>query len=135
MQVKGAEFGTTTGRKRDCGWLDLVALRYAVKINGATEIALTKLDVLAGMKVVKMATAYRLPNGEEMPSFPEDTSILADVEPVYREFLGWAEGNGGTKWEDLPVAARNYVMEIEKHAGVPVKLVSIGAERSNTIVR
>ncbi len=134
LQTKGAEFGTTTGRKRDCGWLDAVALKYAVQLNGVTEIALTKLDVLGGLEKVKIATAYKLPSGAFTSDFPEDTTLLASVEPVYLELPGW-----NTKlelnWNELPPEARRYVEEIEALAGVPVKLVSIGPDRKQTINR
>ncbi|MDP3742198.1 MAG: adenylosuccinate synthase [Candidatus Micrarchaeota archaeon] len=133
LQSKGAEFGTTTGRKRDCGWLDVVALRYAVKINGVSELALTKLDVLGGLEKIKVATSYALPNGSVTSDFPEDTAVLAGVEPVYAEFNGWGNESLLPEWEKLPVNARSYVGEIEKLAGVPVKLVSVGPERTQTI--
>ncbi len=134
LQVNGNEFGTTTGRKRDCGWIDLVALRYACQLNGVTEIALTKLDVLSGLKIIKAAVAYKSPNGETTSVFPEDTNVLSSVEPIYREFPGWSE-KLEPNFETLPNNAKQFINAIEKYTNTPIALVSTGPERKQTITR
>ena len=134
LQVNGNEFGTTTGRKRDCGWIDLVALRYACQLNGVTEIALTKLDVLSGLETIKAAVAYKLANGETTTVFPEDTTVLSSVEPVYAEFPGWSE-KLEPNWETLPTNAKHFISQIEKQTGTPIMLISTGPERKQTITR
>jgi adenylosuccinate synthase len=129
------EFGTTTGRPRRCGWLDLVLLRYAVRVNGLTELVLTKLDVLSGLERVRLCTAYR-PAGSnqtfgELPLGPAD---LSPFEPIYEDMAGWSEDLSWARClEDLPVAARHYVQRIAELAGVPVTLVSVGPERAQIV--
>jgi adenylosuccinate synthase len=128
------EFGTTTGRPRRCGWLDLVLLRYAVRVNGLTELALTKLDVLSGLSTVRLCTAYtaEAKTHTELPLGPAD---LAPFRPVYEELPGWSEPvNSAQQLADLPRAARNYIRRIEELSGLPVTLVSVGPER-NQIIR
>ncbi|MFH0884281.1 MAG: adenylosuccinate synthase [Candidatus Micrarchaeota archaeon] len=130
----GHEFGTTTGRPRRCGWLDLVVLRYTCMINGVTEIALTKLDVLSNLKEVKVAVAYEI-DGKKAENFPLDQPRLEKAVPVYETLPGW-EGDI-TKCRslaDLPRNARNYVEYIEKKLGTPVKIVSVGPKREETIL-
>jgi len=134
LRVRGGEFGTTTGRPRRCGWLDLVALRYAVRLNGATEIALTKIDVLAGLPTVRMCRAYRL-DGRETTQFPLSGERLEDVEPVYEDLAGWAPAGPPAAWDDLPAAARAYVETIERAVGVPVTLLSHGPAPEDTLRR
>ena len=128
------EFGTTTGRPRRCGWLDLVLLRYAVRVNGLTELALTKLDVLSGLSTVRLCTAYtaEAKTYTELPLGPAD---LAPFRAVYEELPGWSEPvSGARQLADLPPAARNYIRRIEELSGLPVTLVSVGPER-NQIIR
>jgi adenylosuccinate synthase len=128
------EFGTTTGRPRRCGWLDVVLLRYAARVNGLTELALTKLDVLSGLETVRLCTAYRAAGQtyEELPLGPAD---LAPFEPVYETMPGWAEDvSGARSLDDLPAAARHYVARIEALAGVRVSLISVGPERSQIVL-
>jgi adenylosuccinate synthase len=129
----GGEFGTVTGRRRRCGWLDTVALRYAVRINGISEIAFTKLDVLSAFETVKMAIGYR--SGDETyDEFPRQQRVLYDCEPVYEELPGWGEDISEVRdYADLPPAARSYIERVEEITGVPVGTVSVGPARSATI--
>lgn len=127
------EFGTTTGRPRRVGWLDCVLLRYAVRINGFTELVLTKLDVLAGLEQVRLCTAYRQGPAElcDLPLGPAD---LAPFEPVYEDLPGWPESATPPRsYNNLPAEAQAYVRRIAELAGVPVSLVSIGPERSQML--
>jgi adenylosuccinate synthase len=129
------EFGTTTGRPRRVGWLDGVLLRYAVRLNGLTELVLTKLDVLTGLEKVKICTAYKA--GErQFATLPIGPSDLSSFKPVYEETEGWqADLTGVRSWKDLPQAAREYVARIEAIAGVPVRLISVGPEREQVVTR
>jgi adenylosuccinate synthase len=133
------EFGTTTGRPRRVGWLDLVLLRYSARINGLTELALTKLDILSGLETISICVAYRRKDDQvnsdevilDLPTGPGD---LERYEPVYEELSGWEEDlRGVRRWEDLPAAARDYILSIEELSGVPVRLVSVGPERSQIV--
>jgi len=135
LREAGHEFGTTTGRPRRCGWLDLVVLRYTAMINGVTEIVITKLDVLSGLKEIKVCTAYEI-DGEKTSDFPLEPSKLEKAKPVYETLPGW-EGDitGCRKMEELPEQAREYIRYIEKRLGVPVKIVSVGPKREQTIVQ
>ena len=131
----GNEYGTTTGRPRRCGWLDLVILRYAVRVNGLDELALIKLDVLSGLERLKVAVAYER-GGEQTDYFPAEFGVeaLAEWKPVYEELPGWTEDISGARHrEDLPAAAREYVARIEEWTGVPVTLIGVGPEREQTI--
>jgi adenylosuccinate synthase len=131
---KGHEYGTTTGRKRRCGWLDAAPLRYAVGINSASSIMLNKLDILSGMPTVRVAVAYEM-DGERV-TWPLPADDLERVAPIYEELPGWeADLSGARDMADLPAEARTYLDLIEDLAGVPITLVSVGAERSQTIVR
>ena len=131
----GREFGTTTGRPRRCGWLDLVALRYAVRINGLTHIALTKMDVLDTFEKLKLCVRYRI-KGEETTNFPTDSNLIAQVEPMYESIEGWnCPTDNVETYEDLPPNARSYVERIEKFLGVPIFLVSVGPDRTSTLLR
>lgn len=135
LRENGAEFGTTTGRPRRCGWLDAVAMRYAVRVNGMTEIAVSKLDVLSGFETLHIATAYDL-DGERLDAMPIDTAEIERVTPIYETLPGWAEDiSTARQWADLPDTARSYIERIEALAGVPVLLVSVGPEREQLIVR
>jgi adenylosuccinate synthase len=133
MRQRGQEFGTTTGRPRRCGWFDAVLLRYAARINGLTEIFLTKLDVLSGLERVKVCVAYR--HGDDRyEDFPPHQSLFHKAEPVYEELDGWEEIlGGGRSPEDLPGAARKYVGVIEDLGGVPVLTISVGPSREQTV--
>ncbi|MDO8527939.1 MAG: adenylosuccinate synthase [Deltaproteobacteria bacterium] len=129
LQKKGAEFGATTGRKRRCGWLDLVWLKNAAWQNGVTHLVLTKLDVLSGLKTIPVAVAYEL-DGKRLESPPSRLSDWQKVKPVYEEMEGWSESlEQVTKWSDLPKACQNYLKRIEAFVGVPIALLSTGPER------
>ncbi|MDR2825801.1 MAG: adenylosuccinate synthase [Deltaproteobacteria bacterium] len=135
LRKVGAEFGVTTGRPRRCGWLDAVILRNSVRLNGITEIALTKLDVLSGLDEIKICTAYKY-KGKTILYPPQEENGLAQVEPVYESLPGWKENiNSALHWKDLPDTARSYVSKIETLLGVTVKIVSVGPDRDQTILR
>ncbi|GAB4400563.1 MAG: adenylosuccinate synthase [Anaerolineales bacterium] len=134
LVVIGGEYGTTTGRRRRAGWLDLVALRYAVQVNGITELALTKLDVLGAFPQIKVCVAYRC-KGERLTDFPTDARTLALCEPEYETLPGWqSEISHVRSRQALPPAARAYVAYLEHRLGVPVRIISVGPERDETIV-
>lgn len=131
----GAEFGATTGRARDIGWMDVVSARYAQAVNGFTEIGLTKLDTLSGIKTLKVATSY-VCDGEQFTTMPADTQTLEKCTPVYTELPGWEENIDGLKdFETLPNAAKDYVAFIEKQIGVPVTMIGTGPNNSDVIIR
>jgi adenylosuccinate synthase len=133
MQERGQEVGTTTGRVRRCGWFDGVLLRYAARVNGLTEIFLTKLDVLSGLPAVKLCVAYRY-EGRTYDDFPPHQSIVHKAEPVYEELDGWPEELAEARaLEELPPAARKYVDRIADLAGIPVLTVSVGPSREQTV--
>ncbi len=135
LRRRGNEFGTTTGRPRRCGWLDLVAARYAQRLNGVDTIALTKLDVLDEFDEVRVCTAYRI-GGEVVRELPGDVAALAAADPVYEVVPGWrVPTHGILAWEDLPELARAYVARIEQEVGAPVSLISTGPRREETILR
>uniref|UniRef100_A0A8C5NB75 Adenylosuccinate synthetase n=1 Tax=Gouania willdenowi TaxID=441366 RepID=A0A8C5NB75_GOUWI len=129
LQTRGHEVGVTTGRKRRCGWLDLVIVRYAHMINGFTAIALTKLDILDVLDEIKVGIAYKL-NGKRIPHFPANMDVLHKVEVEYETFPGWkTDTSAARKWNDLPSKAQNYIRFIENHIGVPIKWVGVGKSR------
>jgi adenylosuccinate synthase len=131
----GGEYGTVTGRRRRCGWLDAVALRYAVRVSGLTELALMKLDVLSEFDTIRIATAYES-GGALYPEFPRQHGVLYDCEPVYEDHPGWGTDITGVRsYDDLPKEARSYVERIEELAGVPVAMVSVGPQRSATFTK
>lgn len=133
IRERGHEYGTTTGRPRRVGWLDAVVLRYAVRINGLSGLALTRLDVLDGLDTLKIATAYRY-QGKILKEFPDTAWKFRDVEPVYETLSGWDSSIGAIRRrEELPHHAQEYIARIESIVGVPVVLVSVGRERSHTI--
>ena len=133
LRQKGFEFGATTGRPRRTGWLDLVALKYAIMLSGVTNLIMMKADVLDTFDTIKVATAYKV-NGVETNQVPYDT--YAEVEPVYKEFKGWKKDlTGIKKEEELPFEFMNYVRFIEKELGVPVSMISLGPDRDQTIER
>lgn len=133
LRKAGAEFGSTTGRPRRCGWLDLFALRYAAMINGINEIVLTKLDVLNDFEEIKVCTGYTL-NGEILKYFPSDCATLEKVEPVYETLPGWnCELKASAGFDNLPVETRNYIAMIEEYVGAPVRYLGIGPGREEII--
>jgi adenylosuccinate synthase len=135
MGHKGAEFGATTGRARRCGWLDAVALRRMIELNGVSGLCVTKLDVLDGLEELKICTAYKL-DGELLDSIPIDSDRWEDVEPVYESFPGWSEPTAGTTDLDgLPQAARDYLDAMERLTGAPAHIISTGPERNANIIR
>lgn len=129
----GREFGATTGRPRRCGWLDLVALKYAVRINGINELTITKLDVLNYLSEVRVCTSYML-DGQETKVFPKSADALERVKPVYKTFPGWQQSIAECSTRaELPEAARDFLDFIEAQTGVPLVLISTGPDRSETI--
>jgi len=131
---KGHEFGTTTGRQRRCGWLDAVPLRYSIAVNSVSDLMLNKLDILSGLEEIQIATAYKV-RGEEM-RWPLSLVDLEHAEPVYEVLPGWEEDiSGARSMADLPPTAVTYIEAIEDFARVPVAIVSIGPERTQTIMR
>ncbi len=130
----GDEFGATTGRPRRCGWLDTVVLRYAVRVNGIWGVALTKMDVLSGLPTLKICTSYEL-DGQRVTELPGELEDLSRVTPIYEELPGWEQSLAGARTvEDLPAAAQRYVRRVEEIVGVPVVMISVGAERGETVV-
>ena len=135
LRQKGGEFGATTGRPRRCGWCDLVAVDYAVKVNGLDGLALTKLDVLDGFDEIKICTAYEI-DGKIRKTFPSSCAELAKAKPVYATLPGWkCDISKCRTFDELPQAARDYVKYIEDNAEVPVVLIGVGAGREDTIRR
>jgi len=135
MSQRGAEFGATTGRARRCGWLDAVALRRMIELNGVTGLCVTKLDVLDGLPELKICTAYRL-DGALLESIPVDSDRWQDIEPVYETFPGWQQATAGTtEMDKLPAAARKYVEALERLTGAPAHIISTGPERNENIIR
>ena len=129
----GHEFGAVTGRPRRCGWLDLVALKYAVMVDGVTQLIMMKSDVMNDFDTIKVATSYKI-NGEEVKHFPYE--LTDDLEPVYTEFKGWkCDICKVRKYEDFPVEFKQYVEFIERETGCPIKIISVGPDREETIVR
>ena len=134
MRQLGGEFGATTGRPRRCGWFDSVLTRYAAQVNGLTGVAVTKLDVLDTLDQLKVATAYRLPDGSVTEVFPADVRSLGTAEPVYETMEGWGESTCDARTlEDLPSGARAYLDRIEELTGTPVQWVSVGTRRDQII--
>jgi len=134
LREAGGEYGTTTGRARRTGWLDLVALRYAARVNGLTALAITKLDVLSGIGPLQVATRYRGPEGAIFDSFPYHQSILHKATAVYEQLDGWDEDiTAVRRFEDLPQAAQDYLHYIENWVGVPIVLIGVGPARDQVI--
>ncbi len=133
LRDSGNEYGSTTGRSRRCGWLDLPALKYSCMINGVTSLFMTKADVLTGFDRIKVCTAYSI-NNKYVEELPYNTD--ADIQPVYKEMKGWDEDISGIRsYDKLPAALRDYIDFIEKETGIPVNIVSVGPDRSETIIR
>jgi len=136
MRELGHEYGTVTGRSRRCGWLDLVALRYAVRVNGIDQLALTKLDVLSHFAELPVCVRYRLPDGEETRDFPAHQSDFHAARPVFETLAGWSAPLDDCASDgDLPDAARRYVELVEQELGVDVTLIGTGAERTSILTR
>jgi adenylosuccinate synthase len=134
MLERGNEFGTTTGRQRRCGWIDLVALRYAARLSGFTELALTKLDVLSGFTRVRICDAYQTREGELLSEFPYHQTVFHGCTPVYRDLDGWDEDISECRWlKQLPEAARRYVETIAAAVEVPITLIGTGQGRHQVI--
>jgi adenylosuccinate synthase len=135
MRKEGNEFGSTTGRPRRCGWLDLPALKYSIMINGVTQLFMMKADVLNIFEEIKVCTAYELPSGEHLEKLPFEINEL-DAKPVYKTMKGWnCSLNGVHDYEAFPLELKAYVSFLEQELKVPIKLVSIGPDRTQTIMR
>ncbi|UCD82954.1 MAG: adenylosuccinate synthase [Desulfobacterales bacterium] len=134
IQERGAEFGATTGRRRRCGWLDTVILKNAVRLNGLTGLAITKLDVLDGLESLNICTGYDY-HGEILTNFPASLKVLEECKPVYETLPGWSENISGIKrLEDLPANTRSYLDRIAELTQTPIIIISVGADRDQTIV-
>ncbi len=134
MQQVGQEFGTTTGRRRRCGWFDMVVMRYAVRVNSMTSLAITKLDVLSQFETLKVCTGYRC-GDRVLDEVPVDLARFGACEPIYEELPGWnADIGGASTLSELPAPARDYLDFIQREAGIPIRLVSVGPERNQTIL-
>ena len=134
IREKGTEFGTTTGRPRRIGWLDLVQLRLAVRINGLTSLAITKIDVLDGLAEIKVCTGYKV-GKRLLKEMPAGLSVYEKCQPVYRTFKGWENGLTAKRYRELPLNMKKYLRFIEKALGVPIEMVSVGPDRGATILK
>jgi len=131
---RGNEYGTTTGRRRRCGWIDLVSLRYAARVNGFTGVALTRLDVLSGLNEIKLCVAYRLADGTITEDYPMNTEVMSGATAVYEAMPGWEDDFSAARhWEELPPNARSYCQRVSDLLGVPIDLISVGAERNDLV--
>ena len=131
---KGAEFGVVTGRRRRCGWLDLISLKYSVRVNSLTELFITKLDVLSGLEELKLCVGYK-DNNEVITDYPFNQNVLNSAEPVYETFDGWTDDISTVKsFEDLPNNAQSYIKAIEAFIEVPITFISVGPERTENII-
>ena len=131
---KGAEFGVVTGRRRRCGWLDLISLKYSVRVNSLTELFITKLDVLSGLEELKLCVGYK-DNDEVITDYPFNQNVLNSAEPVYETFDGWTDDISTIKsFEDLPNNAQSYIKAIEAFIEVPITFISVGPERTENII-
>ena len=135
LRNQGHEFGATTGRPRRCGWLDLPALKYAIMINGVNQLFMMKADVLAGFDVIKVCTGYELEDGTTTEKLPYDL-VNQSVTPIYKELPGWTDTMpASANYNDVSEPLKNYVKFIEDEVGVPIKIVSMGPDRSETVIR
>jgi len=135
LREAGDEYGATTGRPRRCGWLDLSALRYAARVNGLSQLVVTKLDVLDAFDEVRVAVGYER-DGEAVRGFPAGARALERCTPVWRVFPGWrCSTSGARRWSELPRAARDYLEWVEREVGVPIRAVSVGAAREAEVAR
>lgn len=132
LRNKGKEFGVTTGRARRCGWLDAMAVKYACRLNGASALAMMKLDVLDGFEQIKVCIAYEDENGVRLEEFP---SSLTNVKPIYKTFQGWDKTEKIREFDKLPQNAQKYILELEKFIGVKIKMISTSPDRNDTIFR
>ena len=131
---KGAEFGVVTGRRRRCGWLDLISLKYSVRVNSLTELFITKLDVLSGLEELKLCVGYK-DNDEVITDYPFNQNVLNSAEPVYETFDGWTDDISTVKsFKDLPNNAQSYIKAIEAFIEVPITFISVGPERTENII-
>ena len=131
---KGAEFGVVTGRRRRCGWLDLISLKYSVRVNSLTELFITKLDVLSGLDELKLCIGYNTEN-KVITDYPYELTILESAEPVYETFDGWSDDISSVKnYDDLPENAKTYLKAIEDFIAVPITFISVGPERTENII-
>lgn len=136
LREKGGEYGVTTGRPRRTGWFDAVVAHYAVQINGLTDLAITKLDVLSDYDQIPVCTAYRMPDGTETSVMPSDQVDFAAAEPVYTMYPGWkCDITAARTFDDLPQQARDYIQTLEKLSGCPISVIGVGPGRDETIVR
>ena len=135
LQKNGFEFGTTTGRHRRCGWLDIPQMKYSTLINGYTSLNLTKLDVLTGMERIKIGTQY-IHDGKALDTMPANLKVMGDVKVKYEEMPGWTEDiSKVTKFEDLPQNAKNYVLRVQELLGVPIRWIGVGPNRLDVVDR
>ena len=135
MSSVGKEFGVTTGRRRRCGWYDAVVMSYAAKVNGLTDIAITKLDVLSEFDTIKVCTAYDC-DGQILRTAPQNQTLFHHAKPIYEEVPGWKTDISGCRsFDELPQAAKDYIAFLEELAGVPVTIVAVGPSREQTIMR
>ena len=131
---KGAEFGVVTGRRRRCGWLDLISLKYSVRVNSLSELFITKLDVLSGLEEIQLGVGYKY-NDEILTDYPYDQKVAYEAEPIYETMQGWDEDiTSIDKFEELPSNAQKYIKAIEDFIGVPVTFISVGPERNQNII-
>jgi adenylosuccinate synthase len=131
LQEKGHEYGVTTGRARRCGWLDLPLLKYAVRVNGMTELVLTKVDVLSGLDEIKVCTSY-----ENSDCTISQSGLKGDRRPIYKSFPGWDKDiSGVTNFDELPKEAKEYINMIEKEINIPISVIGTGPEREDAIIR
>ena len=131
---KGAEFGVVTGRRRRCGWLDLISLKYSVRVNSLTELFITKLDVLSGLKEIKLGVGYM--NGDKViTDYPYQQNVFYNADPVYETYEGWSENITSVRsFDDLPENAKKYITAIEDFIEIPITFISVGPERNQNIV-
>lgn len=135
IRSKGSEFGTTTGRPRRCGWIDIPALQYALKVNGISEINLTKLDVLSGFDEIQIGLRYVL-DGQEINHMPASVNTYGNVEIIYEKLPGWKEDiSHCTTFEELPENCKKYVIRLEQLMGTPIRWIGVGSGRENLIER
>ena len=131
---KGAEFGVVTGRRRRCGWLDLISLKYSVRVNSLSELFITKLDVLSGLEEIQLGVGYKY-NDEILTDYPYDQKVAYEAEPIYETMQGWDEDiTSIDKFKDLPSNAQKYIKAIEDFIGVPITFISVGPERNQNII-
>ncbi|MEI8078931.1 MAG: adenylosuccinate synthetase [bacterium] len=134
LRSRGREFGATTGRPRRCGWFDAVATRYAVRLNGASELAFTKLDVLDGLDTLQICVGYEI-NGQRYDAMPADIEDVALVKPVYESHPGWRETTTAARcWDELPTQAQSYLRRLEQLVGAKARIISVGPNRAQTFM-